>query len=137
MFKLDNNKISAGLGVLLVISLVTISQLYSQVNALKNPDKAAQNEVATVVSAVSKLMLLPTDEQVTIATVADPTKLKDQTFFANSKIGDKVLIYQANRKAILYNPTLNKIIEVSPINIGAAPTAPVKSTETATQAKKK
>ena len=67
--------------------------------------------------AVSKLMVLPTDETPTMATVSDPEKLKNQAFFVNAKVGDKVLIYTKARKAILFSPSQNKIIEVSPLNV--------------------
>ena len=38
--------------------------------------------------------------------------------------GDKVLIYSASQKAILYSPSLNKIVEIAPVNTGnsGAPT---------------
>jgi hypothetical protein len=53
-----------------------------------------------------------------VATVSDPEKLKEQPFFTQAKKGDKLLIYAKARKAILYDPAINKIIEVSTLNIG-------------------
>ena len=67
-------------------------------------------------------MELP-QEVPTVATVSDVSKLKNQAFFANAKNGDKVLIYQNAKKAILYRPSSNKIVEFGPINLGAAQTA--------------
>ena len=86
--------------------------------AKKNPQKIVQDEVVTVVAQVKELMVLPEDEQPTLATVSDPTKLQDQPFFAKAKVGDKLLLYANARKAILYDPIANKIVEVAPINIG-------------------
>lgn len=83
---------------------------------------SSTNEVANLVYLVGKLIVLPTGEEPTIATVSDPTKLKDQLFFANAKIGDKVLIYQNALKAYLYSVSMNKLIEVAPINVGASST---------------
>ena len=81
-----------------------------------NPAVITQNENKSLIEAVGKLILLP-DEQPTIATVTDPTKLADQNFFANAKAGFKVLVYSGAKKAILYDPTTDKIIEVGPVNV--------------------
>lgn len=86
---------------------------------LKDPSLVANKEANLLVSKVGKLIELPTDEEPTVATVIDAQKLKDQLFFAKAKNGDKVLLYTNARKAILYDPKENKIIEVAPINIGA------------------
>lgn len=68
-----------------------------------------------VVGAVGKLMLLPQNETPTVAVVSDLGKLQGQPFFANAEQGDVVLMYAQADKAILYSPSLNKIIEVAPI----------------------
>lgn len=83
-----------------------------------NSKVASENELKEVVEKVGKLMVLPEGETPTLATVADPEKLKDQKFFINAKTGDKVLIYANSQKAILYNPASNKIVEVAPVNLG-------------------
>lgn len=94
----------------------------------KDPQAVAQEEVRSLVAQVGRLMILPEGEDPTVATVTDPDRLKDQAFFINAKKGDKVLIYSGARKAILYSPDGNKIVEVAPIAIGApeeaAPVAP-------------
>jgi len=75
-------------------------------------------EVESLVTTVGKLMELPTGENPTIATIKDKEKLADQPFFTRAENGDRVLIYAQAKKAILYRPDTNKIIEVSVINIG-------------------
>jgi hypothetical protein len=92
--------------------------LYRQNLELKNPELAAKKETQEIVALVGRLMVLPEEETPTVATVTDPEKLKDQVFFANAKKGDKVLIYTQAKKAILYDPAQDKIIEVAPLNIG-------------------
>ena len=105
--------------VLLVASVVFGSYTYWKLNKLRqNPQQIAQEEVKDLVAKVKKLIVLPADEMPTVATVNKPDALKDQTFFANAKIGYKVLIYTAAKKAILFDPTSGKIVEVAPINIG-------------------
>lgn len=70
-------------------------------------------------SKVGKLMDLPQEEPVA-ATVSDVERLRSQPFFARAKNGDKVLFYQSIKKAILYRPSINKIIEVATINLNGS-----------------
>jgi hypothetical protein len=93
---------------------------YSQASASRNPQQAAQDEAKELVAAVGKLMVLP-DELPIIATVADPSKLAGQPFFEKAQKGDKVLIYNSARKAVLYNPETNLIVDVAPLSIGSQP----------------
>ena len=96
---------------------------------LKNPTLAAQGEQKTLIEKIGKLIELPKDEEPTIATVSDVNKLKSQAFFAKAQNGYKVLIYSKSKKAILYDPKANKIIEVGPINVGDEKAAQPASTE--------
>lgn len=90
-----------------------------QVQQLSNPQEAAKAQVSDAVAKIGLIVDLPSGETPTLATVADPTKLKGQAFFANSKVGDQVLIYTQAKKAILYRPSTNKVIEIAPVNIGS------------------
>lgn len=91
---------------------------YRQYQALKvNPNLEAQKETASLVMVVGKLMELPGDETPTVATIQDKDKLKDQSFFAKAENGDKLLAYTKAMQAILYRPSINKIINVAPIVI--------------------
>ena len=116
-------KISFLVGVLVFAgTLGAAGYFYKQLSHLKaNPTQVVADETNAVLAKVGKLIVLPADEQPTLATVTDPEKLRDQPFFASATKGDKVLIYANAKKAILYNPTENKIVEVAPINIGDEP----------------
>ncbi len=81
------------------------------------PAKANAKDVEQTLSKVSKLIELPQNEAPEIAVISDINKLKDQTFFANAQNGDKVIMYIKTKKAFIYRPTTNKLIEVGPINI--------------------
>lgn len=80
-----------------------------------------QNEIKDVLEGVGKHILLPEGETPTVATVTDPEPIKDQPFFSHAQVGDKVLIYPTARKAFLYRPSLDKLIEVSAIAASVAP----------------
>jgi len=119
-----------------IVAIVLSGYFYSQIRSLKkNPNVAAQQEVDSLVSKISKMIVLPTDETPTVATVSDPTALKDQPFFSQAQKGDKVLIYAQAKKAILYSVALGKIIDVAPLNIGAAKsvTPPATTPDTTTK----
>ncbi|MFA6105546.1 MAG: hypothetical protein WC725_03040 [Patescibacteria group bacterium] len=111
--------------VLVLILGATTVYFYRQTATLKqDPQRAAQESTQQLIDKVSKLIVLPSGETPTVATVTDPEKLKkEQPFFNNASVGDKVLIYTSARKAYMYNPTSNKIIEVAPVNIGTPASA--------------
>lgn len=97
------------------------SQLTSQgQNPAGSGSAGSSDEVKQLVDAVGKLMILPSDEQPTVATVTDLAKLSGQPFFAQAQVGDKVLIYQTAAKAILYRPSTNQIIELAPLSADAS-----------------
>jgi hypothetical protein len=114
--------------VLLVVASVSSSYYFYKKydNARKNPNQAQEKETKDLVSKVAKLIAVP-DETPTIATVQDKEKLKDQPFFADAQNGDKILIFTAARKAIIYREKENKLINVGPIAVsGDASTNTVK-----------
>jgi hypothetical protein len=115
---------------LVIILLITIvagtvaglTYYFTQVNTSYFGKSALSDaeEAKRTISAVSKMMMLPTDEVPTVAMVGDITKLKNQPFFNNAVNGDKVLIFNNAKKAILWRPSTNMIIEVAPINVTIA-----------------
>ena len=114
-----SKKIKITLTVLVVLILgagFSTYYFYSKYQSLKkNPNASSQEEVKDLVNKVSQLIELPTGEDPTLATVQDKEKLKDQSFFQNTENGDKVLIYIKAKKAFLYRPTANKVIDVAPL----------------------
>lgn len=114
-------------GVLVIAAIVPSVYFYMQYRSaqsrLANPNMVAEEEVKKIIAKVGKLMILPSEETPTVATVNDKEKLKNQPFFAQSENGDKVLIYTNAKKAVLYRPSIDKIIDVAPVNIGASESA--------------
>lgn len=110
------------------------NDLKKQVKTLSNPTVAAQQEQNQLISKIGALTVLPKGETPTIATVTDTSKLADQPFFANAIYGDKVLIYTQAKKAFLYRPSANKLINIAPVNLGSgqipAATTPTTTTPT-------
>lgn len=107
--------------ILLVGTGVTAYYFYQQAAVLApNRPPIGQEEVASLMAAVGRLIVLPEGEVPTVATVSNPEKLKDQAFFVNAKAGDKVLIFTNAQKAFLYSPTSNRVINVAPLSVGSS-----------------
>ena len=114
------------IGIILVslvgFGVVRFLALQKEVQKLKTSPQAAQEaakeDVKKLIETIGKLIAVPKDETPTVATVTDTEKLKSSPFFINAQKGDRVLIYTTAKKAILYRPAENKIIEVGPISIG-------------------
>lgn len=91
---------------------------YNEAQKLKTPagaQKVKDDEDNSLKAKVAILMQLP-NEKPTVATV-DITKVKGQAFFKDAKNGDKVLIFAAARKAVIYRESTNKIINAGPIAV--------------------
>ena len=108
--------------VVLVIALLPAAYFYNKSRQtqkrLNDPNTANQEVINEVVKKVGKHILLPTGEQPTLARVSDVSKVKDQPFFNKAQNDDKVLVYTQARKAFLYRPSKDILIEVAPLNVG-------------------
>jgi cytoskeletal protein RodZ len=123
-----------GLGVGGFFGYQEYTKLRDENKRLSNPQESAKLETERVKSEVANIIEVPTDEEPTIASVSDASKLSNQAFFAKAQNGDKLLMFSKAKKAILYRPSTKKIIEVAPINLGddKAKVAPTDSTKTET-----
>lgn len=122
---LMNNSWKALLVLVIILAATTTFYAWKYNNAkkdiasLRNPQNAIKPEADELKAKVGALVDLP-NEQPTIATVSDVTKLSGQTFFAKAQNGDKVLIFPTAGRAVLYRPSTNKVIEYAPVNIGSS-----------------
>lgn len=105
-----------GLILVLLVVVLALTSVYFYKKSVGVTDKVSQEEVKSLVQKVSRLVVVPTDETPTIATVSDPEALKNQAFFIDAKKGDKVLIYSNAKKAVLYDPVADKIVNIAPLN---------------------
>lgn len=107
--------------ILVVVSLFLLQQYHTAQRKLKAGNTpVASKQVSDVISKVAKLVVVPKDETPTVATVAHADKLRGQTFFANARDGDKVVVYGKEKQAILYRPSTNQIVTISTVQ--TAPT---------------
>lgn len=102
--------------LIILVIILALTSAYFYKKSKNDPNAASQAEIKSLVQKVGRLAILPTDETPTVATVSDPDALKSQAFFVDAKKGDKVLIYTNAKKAVLYDPTADKIVNIAPLN---------------------
>lgn len=106
------------LAAIIVVLLAVIGVLvwkYQQTNSSvtsKNQDTSKR-----IIAEVSKLYLVPTGEEPTVALIQDKSKLGDQEFFKKVDNGDYLLVYQKSKIALVYREKDNKLVNVGPVNI--------------------
>ena len=103
------------IAVLLIFSVFMWVQYHDAQNKLSGSTMAKQD--SSVIADVRKLAVVPANETPTVATVVNASKLQDQTFFANAKNGDKVLVFNREKEAILYRPSSNQIVTIAPVTV--------------------
>ena len=114
--KLDYQKVII---VLLILFSIFMFTQYQSAKDKVQTNTAAKNsqQAASVVTRVSKLIILPKNETPKIYVVKDPAKLKDNSFYANAKNGDVTLVYANEKRAILYRPSQNLIVHVANVTL--------------------
>lgn len=105
--------------ILLVLILVLAGVGLLIARERRTPDL---NNVNVVMSDVSRHYSLPTNEMPALATVTDSRKVQS-SFSGKVQNGDKILIYQNNKKAIVYRPSIDRIVDVEPVLIDTPPSA--------------
>ncbi|MCL2451292.1 hypothetical protein FWD20_00170 [Candidatus Saccharibacteria bacterium] len=124
--KVRNKKGRFVVGVIMAVVIVALGVFawfqFKEIKQLRDPSYAAEQattDAAKLKDKVAKLIELP-DETATVATVTDAEKLKGQDFFKNTENGDKVLIFPAAKKAVIYRESDNKVINAGPIILSSS-----------------
>lgn len=118
--QLPKLKLSPWLVVLLLVvfGIFMVVQYQAAKRKLQaKPAATNTRQVTDVITKVRKLIILPSNETPTVATVKDADKLKDQSFFKDAHNGDTVLIFSKEKEAILYRSATNQIVTVSPVTL--------------------
>ena len=124
--------------ILLIVLIIGFAYYFMQYRKLtKDPKTLAKEKTAQAIKAVSALAIIPNDPNTVLANVTDITKLKGQVFFNDAQNGDEIIIFPSAMRAVLYRPSVNKIINIGPLssNSDTASTTqtPVNTTTTATK----
>lgn len=113
------------IAVVVILAAAPSYYFYHKYQTLQKEVSTSQkkDDVAVLMARVGKHILLPSGETPTVMTVTDKEKLSGQVFFTNAKNGDKVLVYEKAKKAFLYDPDADRVIEVGPIVLSASASA--------------
>jgi hypothetical protein len=117
---------------LIIIAFLAIAAIAWGVMRYGNPDseqlvasgdtpivqEESEAEVVRLLENVSRHMLLPEEGLPMVATVTHAESLiAEQPFYSGVKNGDKLIIFEQSRKAIIYSPTRDIIVNVGPIQL--------------------
>ncbi len=102
--------------VAVVIVVVATASIIVACVLSHKKQQASLNNVGVITSKVGEIFLLPADEKPALATVTNSKKISSN-FAGKVKNGDKILIYQTNKRAIVYRPSINRIIDVQAVVI--------------------
>jgi uncharacterized membrane protein len=108
--------------ILACLSLFLFDQYHDAKAKLQsgNTTLANSQQASALLAKIAKIAVLPANETPTIATVANVSKLKGQSFFANAQNGDKVLVFSREKEAILYRPSTNQIVNIAPVSVSSS-----------------
>lgn len=81
--------------------------------------KITEKEAQKVKAEIAKLITTPQEEPVMALVTNADQLITEQPFYQGVTNGDVLVIYPQARKAILFNPRTNKLVNVGPVNVGA------------------
>lgn len=84
----------------------------------QNPQAIAEEKTNEMVERVGRLIDLPQGELPVMVTIEDTYELRGQPFFENALRGHVVLYYAVARKAYLYDPRQDILVEVATLAAG-------------------
>ena len=85
----------------------------NQITALKDPKQASLAATEQLITDVSKVAVMPKDEQPIIREISELESLANQPFYNDAQIGDRVLVFSKAKKAILYRPSTGQVVSIT------------------------
>lgn len=115
--------------ILLVLAGVLAGGLLAGVSVWYwSSGKTAKTEDA-IIAEVGRAVILPADVKPRVAEMVNPEAFKDDPFWSQAAVGDKILIYPYQGeivRAIIWRPSEGKIVDVGLVSItpGASSSTP-------------
>ena len=116
-------KILVVLNVLLIMSLMAgVVFLYtkyaesqamvSKLSTAEGQQEFNKKELYEILADMRRLVELPSDEEPSITTIIDASKVKNVEFYSNAQNGDKLVEYNSAKIRYIYRPSKKTIINV-------------------------
>jgi hypothetical protein len=103
--------------VLVIIVILVAVSLYQIKQASLTPEERQLKANIAMIEKVATLIMIP-DEEPIIATIAESEKFaQEQAFYQGTIDGDKLIIFAKSRRAIIYSPSRNIIVNSGPFVI--------------------
>ncbi|MDP3880703.1 MAG: hypothetical protein Q8Q32_00785 [bacterium] len=90
-----------------------------------------EEQIANVIAAVRRHIVLPEDEEPLVATIINVDELiAEQPFYQGASNGDILIIYGSVAKALIYDPRADRLVNVGPVEVqqDASATVPPETT---------
>ena len=96
----------------------TAKKALAKISSTEGQKAMAKKEIDDLLAKVKRHMVLPQGEDPVVATVTDKDALaKEQPFYKDANNGDRVIAYMVARKAIIYDPIHDVVVNAGPIYI--------------------
>lgn len=131
-----NNDLPSKTGLIIVLILFILASAgfgwsyykYSQtkkelakLSSIDGQKQIAKQEIEDLLKKIRRHMVLPDGEEPVVATITDKDLLaKEQPFYAQAHNGDRVIAYMTARKAIIFDPVRDIIVNSGPIYVDSA-----------------
>ena len=100
-------------------SYFSYTKAQKQLSALTDPNirnELNQEQTKALLAKIGQLLVLPQNEEPVVATIQDVEVLAStQDFYKDAENGQKLVVYSAARKAIIYDEAKNKLVNVGPL----------------------
>ncbi len=92
-------------------------QKVEKLSTVQGQQELNKTQVQQLLSKMRTHILLPKDEDPVVATISDIKLLQSNPFYADAKNGDNVVVYAKAKKAFIYSPDKDVIINVGAFEI--------------------
>lgn len=106
--------------MILIVALVGLVIAVGMLAFVRHKQSQKLDTVTGLTLTVGKHVQLPKGEQPIIATVTDKSSLRTP-FLKEADNGDRILIYEKARRVIIYRPSIDRIVDIGPVELSNIP----------------